>query len=55
MVSHALISLFLATDAQSMDEEILRRAEYALRKLTFLQGSKRKLNLEVGAITVFNR
>lgn len=49
-----VISFFFAVDAGSLDKKTLKRAEEALKMLSYKQGNVIKLNLEVGAITVFN-
>jgi len=49
-----VISFFLAVDAGSLDKKTLKRAEEALKMLSYKQGNVIKLNLEVGTITVFN-
>lgn len=50
-----VLSFFFAVEAESMDKKILKRAEEALKMLSYKQGNNIKLNLEVGAITVFNK
>lgn len=50
---HELISFFMSIEARSTDKKTLERAEEALKKLSYKNGEDVKLNLEVGAITVF--
>lgn len=48
-----LVSFFLSVEAESLDSKTYRRAEEALKMLSYKQGNDLKLNLEVGAVTVF--
>ena len=48
-----LVSFFLSVDVRSLDSKIFRRAEEALKMLSYKQGTGLKLSLGVGAIAVF--
>lgn len=48
-----LVSFFLSVDVRSLDSKIFRRAEEALKMLSYKQGTDLELSLEVGAITGF--
>ncbi len=48
-----LVSFFLSVELESLDSKTYRRAEEGLKMLSYKQGNDLKLNLEVGAITVF--
>lgn len=49
----ALISFFLSVESDTLDEKTFTLAEEALKKLSYKNGDETKLNLELGAITVF--
>jgi SAM-dependent methyltransferase len=48
-----VISFFLSVEAESFDEKTLKRTKDALKILSYEEKSDLKLNLEVGAITVY--
>ncbi|MCE5215196.1 MAG: class I SAM-dependent methyltransferase [Methanobacterium sp.] len=52
-ILNKVISFFFAVEAGSLDEKIKSRAEEAMKMLSYKQGNDLKLNMEVGAITVY--
>jgi SAM-dependent methyltransferase len=48
-----VISFFFAVEARSLDEKTKSRAKEAMKMLSYKQGDDLKLNMEVGAITVY--
>lgn len=51
-ILHELISFFFSIEMESLDKKTQKRAEEALKALSYKQGNDVKLSLEVGAITI---